>query len=469
VESVSAARADRLDGTAAARKLHLPVAAATLGIVAISARFDVIGADARWLAALGRVIVAHHSIPSSVPFAAAPSAHFPNVLALAEIIFYGLEKGLGDRGLMLAQLLAVAIALTVLARDALADGATDGGVVAALGIAMVGALPSFAIARVQLFSLALFPILVALLRSEARRPSWRIWLVLPLIALWANLHGAVLIGLGIAWCYLLFSRLRVQRATALLVAGLSALAVCLTPALTETVSYFHLGLTNVGVQRGFGLWSPLSLNHPLDDVLIAAAVVMAVGLRRRGPALWELAALLALAAATIDGSRNGIWLLLFLVASGAQAFRFKRGWSRLVVPTMIVALVLMAFSIAQGPLQSGASRAVVARAVRLAQGTPVLAPDIVAEQVALAGGRVWLSNPLEAFSRHDQAVYIDWSQGLPSGRAALTNAIDVVLVTRGSDQQKLMDRMHGFVATYSDTSTTVYVRRRLGTGQPKAR
>jgi hypothetical protein len=435
------------------------VAAAGLVIVALCAHFATIGADAGWLAALGRVIVAHHRIPDGVPFAAAPSAHFPNVLALAEVIFYGLEKGLGDRGLMLAQLLAVSIAMAVLARDALAAGARDGGVAAALGIAAVAALPSLAIVRVQLFSLALFPVVVAILRSETRRPSQRVWLLVPVFALWANVHAAVLIGFGITCCYLALSRFWIQPRVAVLIAGLSALALCLTPALAGTVGYFHLGLTNVSVQRGFGMWAPLSLSQPFDDVLLLAAVVLALGLRRAKLELWEVAALVALAAATIDGSRDGIWLLFFLVAPGAQAMRFRRGWKHLVAPALILALAALVISIARGPSRAGASEAGIARALQLANGTPVLAPDIVAEQVALAGGRVWLSNPLEAFSQHAQAAYIDWLEGLPSGREAVTSAIRVVLVEPGSDAQRLMVGDPSFVAAFAGPTAAVYVRR----------
>jgi hypothetical protein len=379
------------------------------------------------------------------------------VLVFAELIFYGLEKALGDRGLMLAQVLAVSIAVVVLSRDALAAGGTNGGVAAALGIAAVGALPSLAIIRVQLFSLALFPVIVALLRSEARCPSRKIWLVVPLLALWSNLHGAVLIGFGITCCYLALSRLRVDPVVAILVAGAGALAMLLTPALIRTVSYYHAGLTNVGVKRGFGLWAPLSLSRPFDVVLVATTVILALGLRRARPAMWELVALAGLAAATIYGSRNGIWLLFLLVAPGAYAFGFRRRWNRLIAPTITVAFALIVFSIAQGPVRSGASHAAIARAVRLADGTPVLAPDAEAEQVALAGGRIWLANPLEAFSHHYQAVYIDWLQGLPGGREA-TGDVNVVLVPRGSELARLMDGERNFVAAFRDPTAVLYLR-----------
>jgi hypothetical protein len=147
---------------------NLVLAAAVVVILAFAALLGRIGADAQWLAALGHVIATRHAVPAGVPFAAAPTSHWPNVLVLAELIFNGLERTLGDRGLMLAQLLAVAIAMTVLARDARASGAAAAGIGAALLLAAVGAMPSLAIARVQLFSLALFPVLVALLRAQTR-------------------------------------------------------------------------------------------------------------------------------------------------------------------------------------------------------------------------------------------------------------------------------------------------------------
>jgi hypothetical protein len=434
----------------------------------ISARFSTVGADARWLAALGRAIAARQGVPSGVPFAAAPSVHFPNVLVLAELIFYGLERSLGDRGLMLAQLLAVATAMLVLGRDALARGASSGGVAAALGVAAVGAFPSLAIVRVQLFSLALLPILLALLRSETRSPSRRIWLAVPLIAVWSNLHGAVLIGFGITCCYLLFDRFRLEPALALLVIAATALAICVTPAGAETVSYYHRVLTNVSLQRGIGLWSPLSPSHPFDDILVIAGLVLAVGLPRARLARWELLALLVLAAATVDASRDGIWLLFFLVAPGAYAIRFKRQSPRVLVPSLILAIALISYSIIQGPAPSGAQTTTVLRAMHLAKGTPVLASDIVAEQVALAGGRVWISNPLEEFSHHDQAAYLDWLQGLPSGRMALGSNIAVVLVTRGSGTQQLMSHTRGFVRVPGDRRTVIYVRSRLRGSGPGA-
>src|ERR1700722_1625471 len=146
----------------------MPVAAAVIVIVAVAALLATVGADARWLAALGHVIVQRGSIPSGVPFAAAPTGHWPNALVLG-----GLERALGDRGLVLAQLLAVGAAMAVLARDSRLGGAQPAGIAVALMLAAVGTMPSLAIVRAQVFSLVLFPVLCVLLRAEARSASRR--------------------------------------------------------------------------------------------------------------------------------------------------------------------------------------------------------------------------------------------------------------------------------------------------------
>jgi hypothetical protein len=431
----------------------------TIGtVMALAALLGTVGADARWLAAIGHTIVTRQSIPAGVPFAGAPTAHWPNVIVLAELAFHGLEAGLGDRGLMLAQLCAVGIAFAVLARDALAGGASAPAVATTLLLAALGALPSLAIARVQLFSLALFPLLVALLRSDARTRSRRIWLSVPLLALWSNLHGAVLVALGVMFVYLALVRFRERPGMTIAIGAASFLAVCVTPAGLHTVAYYHGVLTNVAAERGEGLWGPVSLTAPFDVLLVVAALGLAARALRARPALWELAMIVLLAGLSIRASRSGVWLLFFLVAPAARGAHPKRTWSRFAPVVASLSLVALLLACARGPSPSGASPTLVARALALAQGTPVLATDIAAEQVALGGGRVWVSNPIDAFSRQDQSAYLDWLEGRPRGLRALSPRVRVVLAAHGSPEQSLMARTPGFVKVISDRTTALYLR-----------
>jgi hypothetical protein len=91
------------------------IAATIVLIAAVVGHFVIVGDDARWLAALGHVVLRDHAVPTGVPFASASTVHWPNTLVLAEVIFYALERALGDQGLLVAQTLAAGMALTILA------------------------------------------------------------------------------------------------------------------------------------------------------------------------------------------------------------------------------------------------------------------------------------------------------------------------------------------------------------------
>src|SRR5438093_4269102 len=148
-----------------------------------------VGADARWLAAIGAAITRSGSIPDAVPYASAPSHGWHDAPVLGQLVFHELEALLGDRGLILAQAAAATAALLALVIDMRSDRTRD-PVRAAIVLALLVAAPAhFLVSRGELFSLALFPLLVLLLLCEARSPSLRIWLGVPLLALWANLHG----------------------------------------------------------------------------------------------------------------------------------------------------------------------------------------------------------------------------------------------------------------------------------------
>jgi hypothetical protein len=431
------------------------VAATVVAITGVSAILMLIGADARWLAALGNFVATHRAVPTGVPFAGVPTDHWPNAIVLAELLFHWLEAGLGDRGLMLAQVLAVGIGMAVLARDALTEGASNEGAIIALLIGSAGALSSLTTVRDQLFSLALFPILVKQLRADARAPSRRIWLVLPLLVVWANLHGAAVIGLAVVLIYLALRRFSQAPGTSLAVGLTAVLAVCLTPAGIRTIDYYHGVMTNQLATRGEGLWSPLSLTAPLDVVLLIATVVLASRLRRIALPIWEVAVAAILAALTIHASRSGVWLLFFVIPVAARGINVQRIPDRPVLILGIAACAGLAIAIVRGPLATAASPTMVRRAVLMARGTPILAEPVPAEEVALAGGRVWVSDPLDAFSPRDQAVYLNWIEGRTPH---IPQRVSVVLTLRGSSADRLMAQEAGFVPVAYDSKTELFAR-----------
>jgi hypothetical protein len=417
-----------------------------------------IGPDARWLGALGRVVVERGRIPHGVPFAAAPAGDWPNVPVLAELAFRGLTGVLGDRGLLLAQLVAVGVALAVTRREMRRLGAPDAGAALVLALLVPGALLAFAGIRAQLFSLALFPIVVALVRREAAAPSRRIWLLPPLLALWSNLHGVALLGLAAAGVYLVLERARRRPLESLGVAVSSVLALCATPALAGTPRYYHDVLTSEAARRGYGLWASLSLDSGFDLLLVGVGAVLLVAFLRSRPRPWELAVAALLVWSTIHTARNGVWLLLFVAAPAATQLRTRaRPHPAVAHALALLCLLAGALGVARGPQSAGAESVVVARAIHAAHGRPILAEPASAERIAAAGGRVWISNPLDAFTPAAQRSYLDWLDGKPSGDGLVGGARTVV-VTLGSPAARRLARDRRFRVALRTARALVFVR-----------
>jgi hypothetical protein len=417
-------------------------------------------ADGPWLAELGRSIADRGGIPSGVPYATAPSAGWHNVPALGELIF-ALLATLGSRGVQIAQVAAVGGALALLARDARRSGAQERAVAVALLLLLPACFGPIVAIRAELFSLPLFAACVLLLRTESRAPSNRIWLLVPLLALWGNLHGAVLTGAAVAGAYLIFERARRRPGESIAVMGAGVLALCANPALWHTPSYVLGVLHNEAARQAIGLWAPLSVHSWLDVVFGLAALVLLAGALRARPRAWELVAMAGLALLTLHAARGGVWLALYaapLAATGFGGQARSERIPRLARPVALALLAAVVLGLVHGPLPSGATAPLVTRTLSLAHGTPVLAEDLLAEQVADAGGRVWVANPIDAFRDSDQRVYVEWLRGVPAGDAALAHAPRAVLVRRDSKAERRLRGDTSFRRVAADPRAVLYAR-----------
>ncbi|KJK12048.1 hypothetical protein UB45_10225 [Terrabacter sp. 28] len=415
------------------------------------------GADTMWMVALGGRIAATGGLPTGVPFAAAETSEWPNVPVLGELVMHWIHS-LSAAGLALALLVLSTITLLTLAHHALQAGARSVGTALALAIVGVGMLPTFGVVRAQMLSLVPFAMLTVLLRAQSSSPNRFIWLVVPLIAVWGNLHGGVLVGVALTGCYVVFSRLRATPGTALLVGLATVAAVWMNPALLRTARYYVGVLSNEAARRGTELWARPDLGSVFDVLMVLAALALGLAALLRGRLrVWELVATLGMAGATVTSARHGMWLLLFLLGPGAlglsrlvgrdqstrstppathpaQAYERTRRARTLGVlvraltmglAVVAVASVLGRTAVLQGPVQTvQAIKALAGRQV-------VLAPEPLAEDLAAAGVTIWVSNPIDAFRPEDQAAYLDVWLGRDRGRRAI-EASDVVVARLGS-------------------------------------
>jgi hypothetical protein len=390
-------------------RMPRPVPLAVAALAAAVAALGVIGSDALWLIPLGRE-VAHGHLPGSIPFASAPTHGWHDVPAGAELVFWALYRALGGlRGIVVAQSVAVALGFGALATGLRRDAALPVSVVV-----LAGSLPAAAVAGVQLFSIALFSLLLLLLESESRS----IWLAVPLIALWGNLHGGVLVGLGLLGCYAVFHRRR-----ALPVLAASVLAVFANPALWNTPRYYAHVFDTVVAREGKGMWGPLGLSGFDIALIVAGLILLAAIARRPDVRLWEAVALLGLGAATAHAARTGIFFLFVAAYPAARGLQLRSLRPTVVKSAAIVLSVVAVVLVIEGPHDPGSKR-LAAEAAR--SGKPVLADPILGQQVALAGGRVWVDNPVDAFRRADQQAYVDWLYG--KSEAVVEHAALVLVV-----------------------------------------
>jgi hypothetical protein len=367
--------------------------------------------------------IAHGHLPKSIAYATALTGDWHDVAALGQLVFWASYHAFGGlRGLVVAQTIAAAIAFGALAHG-LSRETSRGGVLAVSAIVLAGSLAAVMVTAAALFSLAFFAVLLALLESGPTRRS--IWWSVPLLALWGNLHGGVLAGWALLACYLVFSRGRREPGLVILVLAAATVALGANPSFWHTPDYYRGVFQSEVAQRGDGLWAPLGFG-PLDLLSILAAVGLGALVLRRWDriGLWEIVAIVGLVAATVHVARNGVSLLFVAAYPAARGLQIRSPSPRLVAAAAAVFAVGAVAALARGPADPGSKRL----AHIAAQGRPVVLADaILGQQVVLVGGRVWVENPIDAFRRSDQSLYLDWLAGRPSGDKAAGHA-DFVLV-----------------------------------------
>ncbi len=434
----------------------------TIGL--LLALLTLLGSDLLWLVALGDEIRAKGTTPDGVPFAAAASQGWPPVVVAAEVVL-SLIHELGVGGLLAWHFVVVLVALVLVAADARRRGASDVATAVVLVALFFGAAGTFAVVRLQTFSLIPFAVMVSLLRAQHIRASRAMWWAPVLVAIWGNLHGSVLLGVCMIGAYLMFSRLRNRpvETVALGVATLAALFA--TPATWRTGEYYVGVFQNESAAQREGLWAAPNLVDPFDLVMLATALVLGWLALRHKLALWEYVVIVGLASATLMAARNGVWLLIFLAAPAASGSRrlasesesFGRPPTRVLAVTLALLLACASLLVHRGEAVTRADELLSKEVRRIAPGQVVLAPEPAVESLAVHGVRVWLSNPLDAFRRADQRAYLDFLAGRPGMMAAVDDS-GAVLVRAGAPSDRVMVELPGFEVFELEDSWRLYVR-----------
>jgi hypothetical protein len=346
---------------------------------------------------------------------------------LAELAGYEVWRFAGYQGLAVLNGVTFAAAYGVLAAVMRRRGVTLPVSISFASFAMVSVF-TLVFIRAQSLALPLFPGLLWLCVGDAQADRIRLpaLAIVPLLALWANLHGSVLLGAGLAVGYLLYRafrfacRGRVWTSMAYAALALAAaMAVLATPYGTEILAYYRDFGGNSAVRAADIEWAgpvfpALSFFQFVVPLGLAAVSILIAWWRsRRRPAGFDLWVVALTAVAALLAMRNNVWLGM---AAGLLIADSVGGW----LPTQ--------------PLRPGFLRAVAVAAIALAVlGVGRLAVEGTARYEALAPERAVAAATRYAAAHPCSRVLADilsvsvllWREPWLAGRVAFDGRIEL--------------------------------------------
>ncbi|MCW2273921.1 hypothetical protein GJ654_08010 [Rhodoblastus acidophilus] len=234
-------------------------------------------ADSFWHLAAGQWIVSHGAVPTTDVFSfSAPDAVWHAHEWLTEILFAGAYKLFGWSGLAALSGLAIAGALTLVARRALRDGLTGLPLLAVMLLSLSLITPSLLV-RPHLFGLLLLAFWVdRLLAARDANKAPPLWLAAVML-LWVNMHASFLLGLALVGPFALEAlieapadkRLKIFRDWTVF-GALAALLALVNPQGFHAFVY-PVYVMNMKMLASIIEWRPTDFSHlgPMEIALLA--------------------------------------------------------------------------------------------------------------------------------------------------------------------------------------------------------
>ncbi len=427
---------------------------------------------------------------------------------LSEVLLAAAYNHAGVLGLILLKLACTSIVILALAKSLAETGSSTLVQFAVMIGAAVVIKPQLQF-RPQSFEFAVLAILMYLLTRDAYRRAGPLWLAIPLLALWSNLHGGFFIGVAALGTYTAVSGLQDVMAgrgysRAIRLASISfaaALATLVTPYGFATWTTVVHALRNPYTRIVIVEWQPLASaalehwrqhrlllsNYDVGIAMMAATgISWALTIEATDLPLFAIAAVMAIAA--FISNRNLPIAMIALVAPLAR--HFPLAWrskasakTRLVPPqpsglinqTILLALAIVIF--VRGGFFS--------RSLESPDPYPASAVEFMKQhglQGKILGTFQWgmymiwnmpSASRLFIDGRYDTLFPLDiiytfalFNFNMPGGDAVLSEyPPDFVLIMPDSESRKLMDARSDWKLIYSDASTLLYARQGSDAGK----
>jgi hypothetical protein len=338
---------------------------------------------------------------------------------LAQLGLYGLLRLGGVKLVLLVHALLVTSGLVGAALIARAHGATARSVTWVAIPVLIAYYPVASVMRPQSFAFPLFAATLWLVLADARHPSRRVFATLPLLVLWTNLHGSVLLGamlVSLAGLVAMVQQLRpTGRGLALLLAPWACVFV--SPYALHLPAYYEKILVGGDFKQFVTEWAPTTLTGRTAAVylLVLGGLWLLGRAGRHVPALDQLAFVLT-AVLAFEAVRNTAWIgLVALAVLPPLVDRLRspaeepRRLNRILALTILAAAIISVVGVATKPTSW------------FTKGFPTAAGRATA---AAAGqqGRVYASSPF--------ADWLLWSRPSLAGRVAFDARFELLSRTQ---------------------------------------
>jgi hypothetical protein len=403
----------------------------------------------------------------------------------AQLLFYGVHAVAGIKGLLLVNA-AVIVASYALALGVARSLGASARSVALVGLAGVPALVPHTAARAQTLAYPLFVAVLALLVLQARRGTGnRVLLVLPILVLWANVHGSVLLGAALVTLFAAVeavSRIRGRSGTGWAIVAVLAVGpwacVLASPYGPALFDYYRATVLNPVFAQVVGEWGPSSFPTQAPFFLLAGAGIWIVA-RNRAVTGFEKVALAFTIVAGVAAVRNVVWFVfvaLVVLPTAVDALWSMRAKERrprvnLALAGAAIAVVAAGFagaavrkeSLYLGEFSEGASQ-VIGSAVSDPE-TRVFANERFADWLVWRhpelAGRVAFDARFELLDSDELKAIARWRGRSGDDWRAAAGGYDIVVLDAVSEDEVAASllRDDAMWQTFGDGLLTVLVRR----------
>jgi hypothetical protein len=236
---------------------------------------------------------------------------------LGQLFFYGIHAVGGLRLLLLVHAIVLVTAFTLALTFALRTGASPRSAGLVGVVALIAALPNSTV-RTQALAYVLFVALFWLLASDAKGPSRRLFMVVPLLVLWANVHGSAVLGAGLVIVWAVAELLRYgrradvwsARGRAVVLAAVAPLCLLASPYGLALAGYYHDVLGSSAFRDVVSEWRPATFPDQWPFFVLAVGTLWLAGRSRGKLSLFEQLALVATLFAALDTLRSIVWFAL---------------------------------------------------------------------------------------------------------------------------------------------------------------